>query len=285
MVRSGIPNLDEIEKLLAEKIYQKWSSLREAFRGIDTTHHGFLQREDFQKILGNFFGSTISSEVVQLLMNRFDKTGDGLVAWDEFVEEMKRVDTEAFTLNEPCTSDNIVSGADYLLFSRQLNGSENFWKLSRVSMSLTCKPIAYWTYTQPITDCVPSFEVTGNGHQKDERATPTGAAMLQLKNVLDQHFNSLRETFLALDKTRSGKVTQKEFGNAVKHFLLSDEENLNFQGLDLPALSEKLFQRFDLNGNGVIDYSEFMKVMSTSTEYGLHLDRSLLKGAQVGAFS
>ncbi|KAK3255822.1 Calcium-dependent protein kinase 4 [Cymbomonas tetramitiformis] len=234
MVRSGIPNLDEIEKLLAEKIYQKWSSLREAFRGIDTTHHGFLQREDFQKILGNFFGSTISSEVVQLLMNRFDKTGDGLVAWDEFVEEMKRVDTEAFTLNEPCTSDNIVSG---------------------------------------------------NGHQKDERATPTGAAMLQLKNVLDQHFNSLRETFLALDKTRSGKVTQKEFGNAVKHFLLSDEENLNFQGLDLPALSEKLFQRFDLNGNGVIDYSEFMKVMSTSTEYGLHLDRSLLKGAQVGAFS
>ena len=60
----------------------------------------------------------------------------------------------------------------------------------------------------------------------------------------------LLEAFKMLDKDKSGKISKEEIKNALKL------DNIDNQQLSL------YIQKFDLNGDGQIDYYEFLHMMS-----------------------
>ncbi len=60
----------------------------------------------------------------------------------------------------------------------------------------------------------------------------------------------LLEAFKMLDKDKSGKITKDEIKNSLKLDNV-DEDTLN-----------ELIKKFDLNGDGMIDYNEFLNMMN-----------------------
>jgi calcium-dependent protein kinase len=74
------------------------------------------------------------------------------------------------------------------------------------------------------------------------------AACINQKSFLRQE--RLNEAFQMLDKDGSGKITKDEIKKALKLDKV-DEEVLN-----------QLIQKYDLNGDGMIDYNEFLNMMN-----------------------
>ena len=74
------------------------------------------------------------------------------------------------------------------------------------------------------------------------------AACINQKSFLRQE--RLNEAFQMLDKDNSGKITKDEIKKALKLDKV-DEEILN-----------QLIQKYDLNGDGMIDYNEFLNMMN-----------------------
>ena len=60
----------------------------------------------------------------------------------------------------------------------------------------------------------------------------------------------LNEAFQMLNKDKSGKITKDEIKNSLKLDNV-DEDTLN-----------ELIKKFDLNGDGMIDYNEFLNMMN-----------------------
>ena len=74
------------------------------------------------------------------------------------------------------------------------------------------------------------------------------AACINQKNFLKEE--RLNEAFQILDKDKSWKITKDEIKNSLKLDNV-DEDNLN-----------KLIKKFDLNGDGMIDYNKFLNMMN-----------------------
>ena len=74
------------------------------------------------------------------------------------------------------------------------------------------------------------------------------AACINQKSFLREE--RLNEAFQMLDKDKSGKITKDEIKNSLKLDNV-DEDTLN-----------ELIKKFDLNGDGMIDYNEFLNMMN-----------------------
>jgi len=117
-----------------------------------------------------------------------------------------------------------------------------------------------------------------------EPVTPADEVLMRVKAKVDEHFSSLREAFLAIDLDRSGFISKDEFEKVVfEEWLVETEEGGEVSPVIAknPAIRDLLFKKYDLTGDGRIHYSEFMKVMATSSEFGLHMHRAYEKGRQV----
>ena len=75
-------SVDLLESRLRKKIYQKWTSLTDAFRGIDASNTGVISKEDFRTTLGRLnLLEGLGEQDLENLVRRFDKNGNGVVSY------------------------------------------------------------------------------------------------------------------------------------------------------------------------------------------------------------
>lgn len=81
--------------------------------------------------------------------------------------------------------------------------------------------------------------------------SPVEVLHARLGEEISERWSSLRQSFLKVDKDRSGAVTQLELTRVLK------EEGYVFDDQDLATL----LTQFDANGDGVIAYDEFAQMI------------------------
>ena len=70
----------------------------------------------------------------------------------------------------------------------------------------------------------------------------------------DIDFKTLRDSFRVMDVSNSGKITKEQLKNAIKL-----DNNISYYNEQLiNKIIEKMFDRFDLDKDGEINYSEFL---------------------------
>lgn len=70
----------------------------------------------------------------------------------------------------------------------------------------------------------------------------------------DIDFKTLRDSFRIMDVSNSGKITKDQLKNAIKL-----DDNISYYNEQLiNKIIEKMFDRFDLDKDGEINYSEFL---------------------------
>tara|TARA_B110000208_G_scaffold27607_1_gene36079 strand:+ start:152 stop:3250 length:3099 start_codon:yes stop_codon:yes gene_type:complete len=75
---------DEVHAIISRKMQLQFRKVRNAFRTMDKDKSGALSTEEFRKVL-TFFNLKPKEEVFQELMMRYDKTGDGIIDYNEFI--------------------------------------------------------------------------------------------------------------------------------------------------------------------------------------------------------
>ena len=85
-------------KLVSYKMYERFGTLREAFRYIDTDHSQSISINEFAQAI-DFFRLKISFEDVKKLFLFMDVTNDGCIGYDEFtmLSEEKWRNIDPFT--------------------------------------------------------------------------------------------------------------------------------------------------------------------------------------------
>lgn len=78
--------LNEIARLMQTKISERHTSLKQAFRALDTDHSGFLTTQEFAALFHNL-GVTLTFKELQALVQRYDPNGDEQISYLEFVRE------------------------------------------------------------------------------------------------------------------------------------------------------------------------------------------------------
>lgn len=85
---------------------------------------------------------------------------------------------------------------------------------------------------------------------KDVRMNAVGKAEQVLREKIELNYLDLRAAFRAVDRTNNGYVSKSDFLDAMVHVFMP----VGFSHADLASLSE----RFDLNNDGFISFSEFV---------------------------
>ena len=68
---------------LRDKVYQKWNSLRDAFRSIDIDHNQAISHREFEELLQRFHFDLTTEEFRRLVI-MFDRNSDGFISYLEF---------------------------------------------------------------------------------------------------------------------------------------------------------------------------------------------------------
>eukprot|EP00658_Telonema_sp_P-2_P012471 TRINITY_DN14747_c0_g1_i3.p1 TRINITY_DN14747_c0_g1~~TRINITY_DN14747_c0_g1_i3.p1 ORF type:complete len:221 (+),score=27.10 TRINITY_DN14747_c0_g1_i3:458-1120(+) len=79
------PAPNQVLELVRDKIYQKWRSLRDAFRAVDTDHNQCISVSEFKELLLARFHSDLTQQQLQTLLILFDRNSDGVISYLEFV--------------------------------------------------------------------------------------------------------------------------------------------------------------------------------------------------------
>jgi len=161
-----------------------------------------------------------------------------------------------------------------MIFGVEMNETE-LHKL-RDHMDANHDGVIGWSDFVAMLDSTAAKVEPGDSLSPSRVRSEADSMLMLIKTKIDEHFSSLREAFLSIDRDRTGQISRRDFEEVVLNRLLNDQ-----QGVLDNDMREALFRKYDLNTDGVIHYEEFMKVMGSSSEYGLHLDRAFVKGKQV----
>lgn len=74
---------EDVEKMLVEKIKNKFNKVQHAFRSFDKDHSGSINADEFKAVLYTY-GLAASEEELERLVSKFDVDGDGTIRYDEF---------------------------------------------------------------------------------------------------------------------------------------------------------------------------------------------------------
>lgn len=75
---------EDVETMLANKLSNKYSHVRDAFRLFDEDKSGTISYDEFASVLSHY-GMKMTTEEFHTLAKKFDSDGDGAIAYEEFV--------------------------------------------------------------------------------------------------------------------------------------------------------------------------------------------------------
>jgi calcium-binding protein CML len=85
----GLLGLEDLVRLMeAGGEEEKLHDLREAFRLYDIDNCGFIRAKDLKTMLGRL-GESRSIDECEVMINKFDLNGDGVLSFEEFMVMMK----------------------------------------------------------------------------------------------------------------------------------------------------------------------------------------------------
>ena len=87
----------------------------------------------------------------------------------------------------------------------------------------------------------------GNDKREAAQALLVGDMEAKILDKIKFQWKTLRKAFMDLNREKTGKISQKEF-----------RDILNFWGFTISdEIFEKVFSKFDLDGDGKISYKDF----------------------------
>ncbi len=218
-----ILTLSDNARLMLNKITDRFSTVRRAFRTMDKDKSGALTRIELKNVLDTFC-MEVGHDEFDELMNFFDKDHDGLISYEEFLNTVR---------NE--IQPQMYRGDD-----------------SQLEASL--KP------SKP-SSLPPSKRRPRRQLHTEHRASYHRPGYLPLKTLdelkiyhdflkkIASSFHSVREAFMGIDIHREGYITRDELKAVLDNFAfrMSNEQ------------FEAMVNIFDQNHDGKISYEEFLE--------------------------
>jgi Ca2+-binding EF-hand superfamily protein len=223
---TGAPSMkmSDAEKILAEKLYGKFTHVQRAFRMFDEDKSGSLDHEEFRMAL-RAMGVTLSERDFQTLVMQYDKSGDGSISYDEFNARVgPLIHPEAVNRNTLFNAMEAHAGAQSGLHydpSAKLGLNARDADGNPLSQSARARLIA------------PRLGIT------------EGEAVIARE--LNGRFSEVQKAFRTFDADKSGALSPAEFSRAL--------ESMGVR-LSHHALMTML-EKYDTSGDGVISYDEF----------------------------
>ena len=185
----GSSDVDASMRFLCEKIYEKFSSIRSAFRSLDVDKGGTIGKKELKNILDDCCYQ-VPEDVFLRCYKEFDSNGDGEIDYGEFMGKVKMI-------VEP--GDNSDSG----LSNKLINGDKKH------SMA----------GNKGVAELYKKGNLLGPSHDANE-------ALLFLQQKLAQQTDSVRTAFRLFDQDQTGGIEQEELKRVLDNYAyrMSDQE-------------------------------------------------------------
>ncbi|KAG5626773.1 hypothetical protein H5410_011991 [Solanum commersonii] len=228
---NGTIDFPEFLNLMARKKKDTDSEeeLKEAFRVFDKDQNGFISAAELRHVMTNL-GEKLTDEEVDEIIREADVDGDGQINYDEFVKVMMA---------------KFVTQYQYIFCNLLPNfstGCITTKELGTVMRSLGQNPTE-----AKLQDMINEVDADGNG----TIGFPEFLNLMARKMKDTDSEEELKEAFRVFDKDQNGFISAAELRHVMTNLgeKLTDEEVY------------EMIREADVDGDGQINYDEFVKVM------------------------
>ncbi|GAY33419.1 hypothetical protein CUMW_007130 [Citrus unshiu] len=241
---NGTIDFPEFLNLMARKMKDTDSEeeLKEAFRVFDKDQNGFISAAELRHVMTNL-GEKLTDEEVDEMIREADVDGDGQINYEEFVKVMMANHEEAMKMADQLTDDQISEFKEaFSLFDKDGDGCITTKELGTVMRSLGQNPTE-----AELQDMINEVDADGNGTID----FPEFLNLMARKMKDTDSEEELKEAFRVFDKDQNGFISAAE----LRHVMTNLGEKLTDEEVD------EMIREADVDGDGQINYEEFVKVM------------------------
>lgn len=185
---SSFTKLEDIERMINQKLQDEGKSLRILFRKFDTDKSGTLTFSEFRELLKHFNLELTLREVAQI-MSRYDKDQEGTIDYTEFCDRIERL--------QHTRTDQEKSNFDV---TESLNFSDFNLEPEKTNE------------TKQYLNNVQKQEMQQNKLSYNENLLQRFVSLCSSRKV------QLRQIFRQLDDSKDGKISKDEFQQALESF-------------------------------------------------------------------
>lgn len=238
--------------------------LKELFRHYDANGDGFISLNELSAVL-DALGGGFSQEEIQHVFTCIDKSHDGKIQYNEFVDWLSDDTVSPLAVCKPddCRGKqaeirHILKQGRKLITSKQLAGIEFSFDGGESDFPDVVQGLQLLTAKQ-LRSAFVEADIDNSGHIQLEELRklifPAGAS--------DSDKTTVAKLFAQMDRNRDGMVLCAEF----VAYILETKKRLS----TVPTSADKkqlasTFNKADRDGNGNISVAEFQELLNASTE-------------------
>ncbi|XP_063430894.1 uncharacterized protein LOC134712857 [Mytilus trossulus] len=210
--------------------------LKNIISEVDVDGNGIIDFQEFLTMMAKKTKDTDSEEEIREAFKVFDNDGNGTISSNDLRQIMT-------TFGDKLPDDEIAEFKEaFSLFDKDGDGTISSAELGVVMRSLGQNPSE-----QELTDLVNEVDIDGNGIIDFQEFLTMMAKKMKDTDTEEE----IREAFRVFDKDGSGSIS----ANDLRHIMTNLGDKLPDEEVD------EMIQEADLDGDGQIDYIEFVKMM------------------------
>ena len=215
----------------------KYKNLGSAFRGMDADNN---QRLDPYELLQTALSQNLNipKDDLEALVDVLDENKDGLIDFGEFqrgISKLQGSRSSPFGVDDSKVVNKYLAGGN-VAGGKQVFVNDN---LAVASMSQMRVPVAMELQELPMA--------TDSASQQQ-----MSQYLAELSQRVHMKYKHMLDAFRAMDKDKSGALSKAEMTEAIREFTLP---------IPLSHVDQLFNEIGDKNGDGFIDYSEFVKLL------------------------
>lgn len=293
-----------IQEKILSKLQGGDGGLLRAFKMFDRDRSGSLSYTEFAKILREVAGISMDADMSRKLMESYDVDGDGELDYHEFVQqvmgslesdktsfdnEVKQTETTTTAIKrrwdaaqvDACLRQKLAERAGAVKRALDSCDVARDGKVTTSDLRNVLKKHNLDMTNAQFREVMSHFDVDSQGRLEREdfvqayvdfksNTVPRDVSVIndmaidEAKQLIQDSIRSrlgtgqaeLLRAFKFFDRDRSGTIGVSEFQEAMKNYAM-----VNFSD----AMAKKLMGEFDADGNGEIDYMEFVTLVMGST--------------------
>ncbi|XP_033724560.1 uncharacterized protein LOC117314603 [Pecten maximus] len=228
--------------------------LDEAFRVFDRDGHGYITASELRHVMTNL-GEKLTDEEMDEMLHEADIDGDGQIHYEDYQETFSLFDKngngfidskELGIVMRAIGQNPTESELTDMINDADIDGNgaldfEEFLLLTANHKNLTAED-----QSQELREAFRIFDMDGDGLLTAEELR------LKADQMTEDHIAEFREAFSLFDKDGDGFVSSKELGTVMRSLGQNPTE----------AELQDMINEVDTDGNGTIDFPEFLTMMS-----------------------